>query len=173
MKNDFVMPIVVLVLICLVVSGALAATNSVTEPIIVEGAIIRAEAARIEILPEADGFEQVALQEEIYGVTDCFKATNGAGYVISVSGDGYGGNGSLSLMIAISEDGKIIATKTLANGDTKGIGSRVSEAAYESQFAGMDKNLSGYSAITGATVSSGAYKSAVQNALAAFAQIAG
>ncbi len=173
MKNDFVMPVVVLVLICVVISGALAATNSVTGPVIVKGATERAEAARIEILPEADGFERISPQREIYGVTECYRATNGAGFVISVSGDGYGGNGSLSLMVAVSPEGAIIATKTLANSDTKGIGSKVSEPLYESQFAGMDSSLGGYIAITGATVSSNAYRSAVENALAAYAAIAG
>lgn len=173
MKNDFVMPIVVLVLICVVITGALALTNSVTEPVITANAASRAEAARIEILPEADGFELISLPQEIYGVTELYKATNGVGYVISVSGDGYGGVGSLSLMVALSPDGTIISVKTLANGDTKGIGSKVSEPGYESQFAGMDASMTGYSAITGATVSSGAYRSAVENALAAYALIAG
>ena len=56
-KADFVMPIVVLMLICLVMSGLLAGTNFITEPIITEGDAIRAEQARIDALPAADGCE--------------------------------------------------------------------------------------------------------------------
>lgn len=173
MKKDFILPIIVLVVICAVISGALAATNAVTSPVIEAGKQERAETARAEVLPEADGFVKVELTEEIPGITECYEATNGAGYVISMSADGYGGKGSLSLMAAISPDGNIIAVKTLSNGDTKGIGSRVSEPAFEGQFAGMDVSMSGYQAITGATVSSKAYSGAVANALAAYEQLAG
>ena len=56
-KNDFVMPILVLSLICLVITALLALTNSATEPVITQAALERAEAARTEIIPEADGFE--------------------------------------------------------------------------------------------------------------------
>ena len=52
MKNsivkDFVMPIAVLTVICLVISAALAMTNMVTAPIIEETSRRNAEAARKE-----------------------------------------------------------------------------------------------------------------------------
>ena len=52
-------PIVVLSVICVVVTAALAATNEVTAPII-EAARIEAEnAARLQVLPEADDFTEV------------------------------------------------------------------------------------------------------------------
>ena len=45
-------PIVVLSLICVIVTGALAATNEVTAPIIEEATIAAENAARAEVLPE-------------------------------------------------------------------------------------------------------------------------
>jgi electron transport complex protein RnfG len=89
------------------------------------------------------------------------------GFIFEITADGYGGVGSLKLMVAVSEDGVIIATKTLANGETKGLGSRVSEPAFESQFNGKT-NLDDFQAITGATISSTAYRGAVEQALALY-----
>ena len=51
---DFVLPIVVLVLICAVMSGLLAVTNNVTAPIIDEAERAANEAARKEVMHLAD-----------------------------------------------------------------------------------------------------------------------
>ena len=51
--NRMFKPIVVLGLICVIVTGALAATNSVTAPIIEEATRLAQETARQELLPEA------------------------------------------------------------------------------------------------------------------------
>ena len=57
--NKVFKPIVVLCVICIVITGALAATNSVTAPII-EAATIKAQnEARFELLPDADEFTKV------------------------------------------------------------------------------------------------------------------
>ena len=58
-KNDFIMPIVVLTVICIVISAALGFTNKVTAPVIEETERRNAEAARKEVMPEADGFEEI------------------------------------------------------------------------------------------------------------------
>ena len=54
--TDFVLPIVVLVLICAVMSGLLAVTNNITAPIIEESERRAAEEARKEVLSAADSF---------------------------------------------------------------------------------------------------------------------
>ena len=53
--NKIGKPIVVLCLICVVITGALAATNSATAPVIKAAEEAAAQAARTELLPEADG----------------------------------------------------------------------------------------------------------------------
>ena len=58
--NDFVKPIVVLGVICLVTSLLLAVTNNVTAPIIAENAVKTANATRQALLPSADTFTEVA-----------------------------------------------------------------------------------------------------------------
>jgi electron transport complex protein RnfG len=183
MKKDFLIPILVLVVICVVVSGALAATNGLTEPMIVAAAGERASAAMRELIPEAADFELLEDARFPDGVVEAYRAVTAEGdrgyvppplgYIFTLSADGYGGSGSLRLMAAVSPDGVILAMKTLANGETKGLGSRTSESAYEGQFVGMDANLTGYQAITGATISSKAYRGAVEKALAAFELVQG
>ena len=84
-------PIVVLSLICVVVTGALAATNEVTAPIIEEATIAAENAARAEVLPEADSFSPVE-GITVEGVSAVYTADNGAGAAITASAKGYGGD---------------------------------------------------------------------------------
>ena len=74
--NDFVKPIVVLGVICLVTSLLLAVTNNVTAPIIAENAVKTANATRQALLPSADTFTEVAPETPTEGVTAIYKADN-------------------------------------------------------------------------------------------------
>ena len=165
-RKDFIAPIVVLALICLVISAALAYTNSVTEPIIEQDALDRAEAARIEVMPEADSFELMDLTGLPETITDVYKATNGVGYVFMITAQGYGGD--MDLICGIDSDGKITACKTLAHSETAGLGSKTAGEEFRSQFIGKDSSLDGVSAISGATISSTAYINAINDAFTAY-----
>ena len=102
--NKVFKPIVVLCVICVVITGALAATNSVTAPIIAEATRLAQEQARAELLPEADSFEKVE-NVAVENVSDVYAATNGAGYVITSTAKGYGG--TMTVMVAYTPDGTI------------------------------------------------------------------
>ena len=95
--NKIGKPIVVLCLICVVITGALAATNSATAPVIKAAEEAAAQAARTELLPEATGFTLV--EGEFEGVTEIYTADNGVGTIITSSDKGYschcGGHGGL------------------------------------------------------------------------------
>ena len=171
--NDLLKPVVVLTVICIVVSAALAAVNGVTAPIIAEAAAKAADAARYELLPEADGFEEIEV--EVEGVTSMHKATNGVGYVIAAQGNGYGGNGSVKLMIAYDNEGNITnITVTDCSGETPGIGDKiVKEAWFMEQFLGLNgeaKKGENVDTISGTTISSGAALNAVNAAYKAFSE---
>ncbi|MBE7017857.1 MAG: FMN-binding protein [Ruminococcaceae bacterium] len=171
-KADFVMPIVVLLLICLVMSGLLAGTNFITEPIIAEGNLARAEQARIDVLPAADGFQLMDVSiPEGNTVTEVYEATNGAGYVFMISTTGYGAKGSLQLICSIDAEGKIVDTNTLSHGETAGLGTKVTEDGFRSQFPGKDASLEGVDAIGGATISSSAYIRAIEDVFAVYSSI--
>ena len=74
--NKVFKPIVVLCVICIIITGALAATNSVTAPIIEAATIAAQNAARTELLPEADSFSKVE-GIAVENVSDVYVADNG------------------------------------------------------------------------------------------------
>ena len=170
MKNDFVMPILVLTLICLVISGALAFTNSVTAPIIEEAAAVREREARSEMIPEADGFDELTGIEGLpLSIMEVYKTTNNVGYIFMVTTSGYGGD--VKIICGIDSDGRLIRSKVLEHAETKGLGSRIEEAWFAEQFDGKDSEFRDVDAISGATISTNAYISAIRDAFTAFGLI--
>ncbi|RKI66403.1 FMN-binding protein [bacterium 1xD42-67] len=165
-------PIVVLCAICVVITGALAATNAATAPVIAEATRLAQEQARFELLPEADGFSKVALAEKVDNVSDVYAANNGAGYVVTSSAKGYGG--TMTVMVSFTPKGQIQQVKVTEAAETQGIGSNVSDsAAYWATYAGLDGAAplvlgTDVDAYTGATISSRALNSAVNSAIAAY-----
>ena len=172
--TDFGAPIIVLVLICAIMSGLLAFTNSVTAPIIEEAERKANEEARLEVMPEADGFEEVKVDGELPdAITGVFKATNDAGYVFSLTTTGYGGKNTLKMTIGIDMEGKITDTKVLSHSETAGLGSKITTDAFKSQFPGKDASLEGVDNISGATFSSNYYRAAIADAYTAYGMVAG
>ena len=172
--NKIFKPIVVLCVICIVVTGALAATNSVTAPIIEAATLAAQEAARTELLPDAQGFEKVE-GVDVANVSDVYRTTNDVGVVITSSAKGYGGD--VVVMTAFNPDGTIKQIKVTEQAETKGIGSNVvANADYWTRYEGLaaDHELvlnQDVDAYTGATISSRAVLSAVNSAIAAYNQI--
>ncbi|MCI9555751.1 FMN-binding protein [Oscillospiraceae bacterium 50-16] len=169
--NKVFKPIVVLCVICVVITGALAATNSVTAPIIMEATLEAQRLARMELLPEAEDFTRVD-SVEVENVSDVYAASNGVGYVITSTAKGYGG--TMTVMTSFTPEGQIKQVKVTEAAETQGIGSNVSDsAAYWAAYAGLDgtRNLvlnQDVDAYTGATISSRALNSAVNAAINAY-----
>lgn len=166
-------PIVVLCVICVVITGALAATNEATAPVI-EAARIEAERlARAELLPDADDFTQVDVA--VANVDSVYTANNGVGTIVTSRAKGYGGN--VVVMTAFSPDGTVKQIKVTEQGETKGIGSKVVDTPsywerYVGQPAGGPLVLNqDVDAEAGATISSKALLNAVNSAIEAYNQI--
>ena len=134
MFKEFAMPPLVLTVIAAVVTGALVATESVTTPIIEQQAAAAADAARAVVLPSADSFTQVTVDEMPEGGVDIYEANNGTGYVVTAQAKGYGG--MLKVMVGIDSNGLISGTEVLENNETQGLGSKVSEHAFLDQYIG-------------------------------------
>jgi electron transport complex protein RnfG len=174
--NDFLKPIIVLVLICFVVTGALAAIYGVTNPIIQDNATKEANEARNILLPAAEsGFEEYTgelfvLEENKVYVSDCYTATNGAGSVITVKTNSYGG--ILTAMIGIDSDGAVTSVLVTDAADTPGVGTKAQAESHLAQYTGKtelgNENVKKDNVIdhvTGASVSSTAIHKAVWCAL--------
>ena len=169
--NKIVNPIVVLCAICIVITGALAATNSVTAPIIEAATAAAQEAARKELSPEATSFEQIQ-GISVENVSDVYVADNGEA-VITCHGKGYGGN--ITVMVAFGPDQTVKQIKITEQAETAGLGSKIqSEASFADSFSGLpaeDFTVSDIAAISGATISSKAVTAAVNAAIDAYALI--
>lgn len=178
MKNntfkEIIKPIIVLTCICFVVTAMLAYTNLITAPVIKAAEEKAAEEARAEVLSEADSFTQMNVKNLPEEITEVYKADNGSGYVFMMSTKGYGGK--IRLICGIKKDGSIEKTKTLSHNETSGIGSRVVEngSDYSKQYIGKTEgNVDKVDAVSGATISSKAYKKAIDAAFKAFDTVKG
>ena len=177
--TDFVQPIAILTVICLVCAALLAYLNSVTKPIIEETEAAIAKAAMSEVLAEADGFTKLDVElPETFDdgtenfVTEVYEANNGVGYVFMITGNGYGGKGTMKLITSVDPDGSIIATQTLQHAETAGMGSKTADEDYRSRWAGITADTTGdVDAVTGATISSGHYLNSMRSVFQAYAYI--
>lgn len=191
--KEYVYPVVILTLICLVTTFLLAMTNSVSYPIIVANKAASADRTRQELLAEADSFTDISadlgtLSQSTDGsahVDNVFKANNGAGYVMTVGTKSFGGE--LTMMVGMDENGAITGVKVTDHSDTPGIGSKDQTPEYLSQYSGLTELTnedvkkessvtaagSGFAYIAGASVSGTAIHKGVYAALDQYKQIGG
>ena len=166
--KDIIKPILVLASICLVVTTILACVNSIAAPIIKAAEEKNAALARSEVLRKAKSFEQLNINLPD-GVTAVFRGSDNSGYVIMSQAKGYGGD--IKIICGIRSDGSIEKVKTLSHNETSGIGSKVADnkSGYNQNYTGKSAdNYTEVDAVSGATISSKAYKKAVGLAFDAF-----
>ena len=183
--RDIIKPTIVLFLICVIVTMALALTNYATKDAIAEQTKIQEESARREVFSEAEAFEEIENIDSIIGTTDeeklvkdafeCLKGGEVIGRVYSVESKGYGG--VISMAVGIDNSGKITGVKIISHSETPGLGSKVQDEAFVSQLVGITPKekltvvKSGGSkeedidAVSGATVSSKAVVKGIQSAI--------
>lgn len=177
MWENFLKPVVVLVVICIVASAALAGTNQLTAPIIKAQEEAAANAAYLEVLPEADGFEEIT-DFQSSNVTKALKATNDAGWVIQAYGKGFGGD--VPVVVAFDSEGTILKVKFMENSETAGYGQKLADPAdadgqkLAESFVGKSGTLEAgdVDMISGVTVSSKAALAAVNSAVNCFNEVA-
>ena len=173
--NRVIKPIVVLCAICVVITGALAATNAATAPVIAEATAAAQNAARNELLPEAAGAFTKVDGIDVENVDDVYAADNGTGWVITSNAKGYGG--TVTVMSAFTPEGVIKQIKVTEQAETKGIGSKVVDTpAYWDRYMGQQADDAlvlnqDIDAESGATISSKALLNAVNAAIEAYNQI--
>lgn len=168
--NRVIKPIVVLCVICIIITGALAATNQVTAPVIAEATRVAQEKARKELLPDADNFTKVE-GVEAANVSEIYTADNGVGTIVTSTGKGYAS--TITVMTAFNPDGTIKQIKITDQGETQGVGTNVTvKTDFWGQFQGKEaKELTlgeDIDKVTGATISSRAVTNAVNAAIAAY-----
>ena len=162
--------IVVLVVICLLTSAALAVVNHFTAPVSAANAAAREQQARLDAVPEAASFEPIDLALPD-GVVGAYTALDASGtplsYLFTVEGKGFGG--TIQVLCVIGSDGLIRTCHTMdVSSETTTLGGQTASESYTGQYTGQDASLSGVSAISGATITSTAYRGCVETAFEAF-----
>lgn len=174
--KELIYPVLVLFGICLVITLALAVTNSITEPKIAELTAKTEEQSRQKLLP-ADRYEPdtVSVNGEEIEYYSAVKSDTTSGYLFTVSEKGYGGN--LTVMVAVLPDLTVKSVDILdVTNETPGLGQNTANKSFYSQFEGLKKNINvlkngadksknEINAVTGATISSKAVTKAVNKAL--------
>jgi len=177
---DIIKSIFILTFICLFVAGALAVVNNFTSAKINSDAVERAFDSRSKIIPEADGFAPINI-ESLSGlpesVTEIYETTNNIGYIFTVSVKGFGRE-NMRLLCGVGMDGRIISSNkddlVVSHTETPSYFNRVFSELHLSGFWGSSKSeIEQIDAVSGATVSSNALKSAFIYALTAFELISG
>lgn len=176
-------PTLVMVIICIVVTGALAVTNLVTKDKITEINIKEQNDSMKEVLSAKEYKEKSITLKlnkgESKSTYTYFEALDGEkikGYIYVLTEKGYGGD--VKVMTAVKENGEIKAVKVLdVSNETPGLGQNTGNKEWYSQFKGLTlkkeievlkgtagKDTNGVNAVTGATISSKAVTKAVNTA---------
>lgn len=178
-SREMIAPTLVLVIICLVITGALALTYQITKPVIEDINAKNADLARAEVLPSGSdgGFEPVDA-ELIDNVVDVYQAVNGSGMTFTTTAKGFGG--TVTVMTGIDTNGAITGVKVTGHSETPGLGTKAMTPEHLSQYIGQtaitnssESGKTEIDAVTGATISSNAIFRAVDTALAEYEQIGG
>lgn len=178
--KDVFIPTISLFIICLLITAALAVTNSITAEKIAENEALSQQESMTVVCPDAVSFD--AISDTIFKGIDADG--NIVGYAISTVANGYGGQ--VKVMTGI-KDGEIINIDVYYNDDeTPGLGKNTSNESFTSQFSGIttsemiivDKDYTGkgpkVDAVTSSTISSRAVIAAVNEACDIYnTQIAG
>lgn len=160
--------------LCLIVTAvvlALALVNSFTAPVIDKNQAEKGDVARLELVPSADSFylydkEIPEVGKNVSKIYIAEQSGEEIAYCLNITVAGFGGN--IDLVVAIDVNMKILGIKIISHSETANIGASALED--EGKLLPQYKNLPISSldnviAVSGATVTSSAVKSGVEEAV--------
>ena len=162
MKNS-IKSTLVLMCVCVVITLALAVTNSITAPIIEKNQQAAANEALLVVMPDGKSFEKLDISTYALPATvvEAYKAEAG-GYVIKIETNGYASK--LIIMCGVGADGKVTGATLVSGNETHGVSG--AEEKFAGTVAGKDaSNIDGVDTVSGATGTTKAYRAAVKDAL--------
>ena len=159
MKSS-VKSVVVLSAICVVIAVILAFTNKITLPVIEANKASAETEALAVVMPDNDGFEEVALTDTSTAVQKLYKEKSGKGYVAVLSTKSQYSQDNMGIIVAIGTDGTITGVTITGYYETKDFG----KDTYPLTYIGADSALNGVDTYAGVTYSSTAFKNAILDA---------
>lgn len=164
-----------LTLVCLICSAVLGVAYAVTLEPVKAAQAAKTNKAIAQVLPEFADDNVTEQSVTVEGVEYTYYHPSSGYAVISVV-NGFGG--ALSVMVGITEDGKVYNTSVISHSETPGLGAKCqSDEGFLGQFRGFDpasarlavtKDGGDIDAITASTITSRAYTLAVANAVKVF-----
>jgi electron transport complex protein RnfG len=186
MSNDGKKNVVGYLMVRLFIVGVVAAAilgrvDAITAGPIAEQSRLKEENGMMEVLPDGSNFEIIADSTDeslagnstIEGTTVKKVAKSDAGYVLTVLPGGFGGD--IKMMVGIDNDGVIQGVRILEHAESAGLGAKSTEPEFYTQYDGLSsgglavqKDGGDIVAITGATITSRAVTSGVNDAYSWF-----
>lgn len=161
MKKNFLMPVLTILLAAVVLFAASAGLSTVRE----ENARKELESMLHTILPGSGTFTEEAYEGDDANIRTAYKSENG--YVVHVVTAGYAGD--ISMLVGVSNDGKVQGLVVRNLQETYGLGARaLTDTDFLKQFLNTDGTAAvgeDIDALTGATVTSKAVTRGVNSAV--------
>lgn len=160
--------IISLTVICAVVAALLSVTNSVTAPIIEKNAGAAANEALLVVMPEGGDFTAVDMTQYTFpaSVLEAYSASNGGG-VFKVTATGYGPD--MIIMCGVDASGTVTGAVCLSSNETLG----VEKTFGETTKGATVETIEALATVSGATMTTGAYRDAVKDAINSAAILGG
>lgn len=161
----------ILLLICGLCGALVAGVNALTSPRIQRMEEETLQSTIHTLYPRSSELQsrEIVLSQGSIERFFCYEDESGAlcAYAAIVAPGGF--NGAIRLCVAVSPRGEIIGVRVLSSGETPGVGDRACAPEYLQQYNGLRAPLSlgeKVDAVTGATISSRAILSGVNEVLA-------
>lgn len=166
--NQYARMIIVLMIISIASGAVLALSYEITNPTIQEQARQKLEQSVLTVIPGATKMEEIQKEDMIVyiGLDD---EGNKKGISFEATGSGF--NGPIEIMVGYNPiEGNLLAIEILSMSETPGLGAKIKEEAFTSQFKGKSSEeefavKEDVQAISGATISSTAVANAIKISL--------
>ena len=166
--KKYLKSIISLTVICAVVAALLAATNKLTAPIIEKNAGAAANEALLVVMPDGGDFTAVDMTQYTFpeSVLEAYTASNGGG-VFKVTATGYGPD--MIIMCGVDAGGTVTGAVCLSSNETLGF----EKTFGETTIGATADTIDSLATVSGATMTTGAYKGAVKDAINSAAILGG
>lgn len=169
-----VKPVLILTVICMVMTAAVAGVHLLTKDAISANEAATAQASMAALIPDVTF---TAVEDDGLSCSEAYCAED-KGYILVSSANGYGGE--VRVMTAVGSDGRVIGIIVLScDNETPGLGQNCKKESFTDQFKGasgsveLTKNGGDIAAVTSATYTSTAVRDCVNAALSDYSALTG
>jgi len=159
--NETLHMLLVLFVASVLSAAALTIVYEKTQPLIEKNNGNSLDLELHEVLPNAEQFEEISFNVSGTNIVQTYKGLSNnriVGYVFLSRTPGF--SDYIKILIGTNKQ-QITDVKIIENAETPGLGSRITEDSFLSQFRNKDINTHEFDAIAGATISSSAVINAI------------